>query len=40
MKWSVDLDAIHREASSVVTRLTPLMGAAKEGPGGLMLPLA
>ena len=41
MKWSVDLDAMNREASAIVERLATVMGAAaKEGPGGLMLHLA
>jgi len=37
MKWSVDLDAMNKEASLVVERLKSSMGAANEGPGGLML---
>ena len=40
MKWNVDLDAMNKEASAVVERLVPFVGAAKEGPGGLMLHLA
>ncbi len=39
MKWSVDLDAMHKEASSVAERLKNSMGSAGEGPGGLMLRL-
>lgn len=39
MKWSVDLGAMNTEANAVVERLARLMGAAKEGPGGLMLHL-
>lgn len=39
MKWSVDLDAMNKEASSIVEKLKPFMGAAEGGPGGLMLHL-
>ena len=39
MKWSVDLDAMNKEACAVVERLKASMGAAQEGPGGLMLHL-
>ena len=39
MKWSVDLDAMNKEASVVVEKLKAHMGAAKDGPGGLMLSL-
>lgn len=39
MKWSVDLDAMHKEASLVAERLKNSIGAAEEGPGGLMLRL-
>jgi hypothetical protein len=41
MKWSVDLDAIGKEAEAVVERIASMPGfGAKEGPGGLMLHLA
>lgn len=40
MKWSVDLDAMNREASLVAERLRTYMGVANEGPGGLMLRLS
>jgi hypothetical protein len=39
MKWSVDLDAMNKEACAVADRLVAHMGAAKDGPGGLMLHL-
>jgi len=39
MKWCVDLDAINKEASAIADRLVNHMGAANEGPGGLMLHL-
>ena len=39
MKWSVDLNAMNQEATAIVERLGKIMSAAKEGPGGLMLPL-
>lgn len=40
MKWSVDLDAIHKEASAVVECLSAHPAFAKgESPGGLMVPL-
>lgn len=40
MKWSVDLDAMNKEASAIAERLKTYMGTAEEGPGGLMLHLA
>ena len=40
MKWSVDLDAINKEASAIAERLAVVIGpTAKEGPGGVMLHL-
>lgn len=39
MKWSVDLDALNKEASAIAERLKIYIGAAEEGPGGLMLHL-
>ena len=40
MKWSVNIDAMHKEASAVVERLahSDVFGK-KESPGGLMVPL-
>ncbi len=39
MRWSVDLDAMNKEACAVLERLKTSMWAEKEGPGGLMLDL-
>jgi len=39
MKWSVDLGAMNTEAKAVIERLAQFLGVAKDGPGGLMLPL-
>lgn len=40
MKWSVNLDAINKEAAAVAERCVTAIGSvAKEGPGGLMLRL-
>jgi hypothetical protein len=40
MKWSVDIDAMHQEASAVLGCLSAHLAFAKgEGPGGLMVPL-
>ena len=40
MKWSINFDVIHKEASAILERISALPGfSEKEGPGGLMLHL-
>ena len=40
MNWSINIDAIHKEASALVECITPYLNFANgEGPGGLMIRL-